>query len=151
MCNYFGPCYGSQRPLAQCALCHAICVCHSTSLAAPAVLAAVSDVSYSITCLCSRRKRLSRSSGSWPRRPSRTDLSLSGSDSGQETRLGETRLRGLTIILQQSCVCPVRQLFIQYLVAIKAEWFPVSIQVQRKEKALEENKVGLVDSHFIFF
>lgn len=37
---------------------------------------------------CSRLRKPLRLSGSWPRRPSRTDLSLSGSGSGRVTRSG---------------------------------------------------------------
>ena len=41
-------------------------------------------------CCCrSRHRRPSRSRGSWPRRPSRTDLSHSGSGSGQATKSGD--------------------------------------------------------------
>ena len=48
----------------------------------------------------SRPKKRTKSSGSWPRRPSRTDPSHSGSDSGQGTRSGPPIQRALLQAIQ---------------------------------------------------
>lgn len=72
---------------------------------------------------CSRRRRLTRSSGSWPRSRSRTDLSHSGYAFGQATRSGMLTLKSIAeIIFQNPASCLLLLGDVILFVSLALQW-----------------------------